>query len=67
MSERDEGYPEMGDRSLVRGDRGRLLVVHTVMGLYDIGLNTSGITGTGRVFKTYGEINTAIKGEMQLH
>lgn len=40
----------MGERSLGSGDSGKLLVVHTVMGLYAAGLRISGwgMTGRGR-------------------
>ena len=49
VSESDEGYPEIGERSLGSGERGRLLVVHTVIGLYAPGLRISawGMRGKG--------------------
>ena len=41
VSERDEGYPEIGDKSLGSGESGKLLVVHTVIGLYATELRIS--------------------------
>lgn len=60
VSESDEGYPEMGERSLGSGDNGKLLVVHTVMGLYAAGLWISGwgMTGRGRPLYMCGVKNT---------
>lgn len=50
----------MGERSLGSGDSGKLLVVHTVMGLYAAGLRISGwgMTGRGRPLYMCGVKNT---------
>lgn len=63
VSESDEGYPEMGERSLGSGDSGKLLVVHTVIGLYAAGLRISGwgMTGRGRPLYMCGVKNTENK------